>query len=88
MQGNRNWMRAREALLASDLLPGDLDAHLPDLHAGRVSDTASFDEALELLHLGGRPLPHAVLMMIPEAWENHESMDADQAGVLPVTTPR
>ena len=58
-----------------DLIPGDLDAALPDLHAGRLSDSASFDEVLELLHLGGRSLPHAVLMMIPEAWENHAEMD-------------
>ncbi len=55
-------------------IPGDLDAALPDLHPGG-SDSASFDEVLELLHLGGRSLPHAVLMMIPEAWENHQEMD-------------
>jgi glutamate synthase (NADPH/NADH) large chain len=74
VKGNRNWMRAREALLASDLLPGDLSRTYPivDIEA---SDTASFDECLELLHLGGRSLPHAVLMMIPEAWENHGEMD-------------
>ncbi|HUQ39394.1 MAG TPA: glutamate synthase large subunit [Acidimicrobiales bacterium] len=75
LQGNRNWMRAREALLTSDLLPGDLERIFPICTPG-ASDTASFDEVLELLHLGGRSLPHAVLMMIPEAWENHESMDA------------
>ncbi len=74
VQGNRNWMRAREALLASDLFPGDLERIFPICTPG-ASDSASFDEVLELLHLGGRPLPHAVLMMIPEAWENHESMD-------------
>ncbi|HUF84594.1 MAG TPA: glutamate synthase central domain-containing protein, partial [Acidimicrobiia bacterium] len=73
LQGNRNWMRAREALLASDLLPGDLSRAFPIVTPG-ASDSASFDEVLELLHLGGRSLPHAVLMMIPEAWENHESM--------------
>ena len=50
-------------------------AALPDLHARRRRDSASFDEVLELLHLGGRSLPHAVLMMIPEAWENHAEMD-------------
>jgi hypothetical protein len=60
------------ALLASDLIPGDLSGHLPDLHARSGSDSASFDEVLELLHLGRRRLPHAVLMMIPEAWENHD----------------
>ena len=74
LAGNRNWMRAREALLATDLIPGDLARIYPICTPG-ASDSASFDEVLELLHLGGRPLPHAVLMMIPEAWENHESMD-------------
>ncbi|HEX4081319.1 MAG TPA: glutamate synthase large subunit [Acidimicrobiales bacterium] len=74
LAGNRNWMRAREALLATDLIPGDLSRLYPICTPG-ASDSASFDEVLELLHLGGRPLAHAVLMMIPEAWENHESMD-------------
>ena len=76
VMGNRNWMRAREALLASRPDPRRPRAAVPDLHAGRVSDSASFDEVLELLHMGGRSLPHAVLMMIPEAWENHAEMDA------------
>ena len=70
--GNENWMRAREALLANPDMPG-LDRAFPICTPG-ASDTCRFDEALELLHLGGRSLPHAVLMMIPEAWENHESM--------------
>ncbi len=74
VQGNRNWMRAREALLETDLIPGDLDRLFPICHAG-ASDSASFDEVLELLHLGGRSLPHSVLMMIPEAWENNAEMD-------------
>ena len=74
VMGNRNWMRAREALLASDLIPGDLDRLFPICTPG-ASDSASFDEVLELLHMGGRTLPHAVLMMIPEAWENHQEMD-------------
>jgi glutamate synthase (NADPH/NADH) large chain len=77
VQGNRNWMRAREALLESDLLPGDLERIFPICTPGG-SDSASFDEVLELLHLGGRSLPHAVLMMIPEAWENHESMSPEK----------
>ncbi len=72
--GNRNWMRAREALLASDLFSGDLERLFPICTPG-ASDSASFDEVLELLYLGGRSLPHAVLMMIPEAWENHATMD-------------
>ncbi|MGA7690106.1 MAG: glutamate synthase large subunit [Jiangellales bacterium] len=75
VMGNRNWMRAREAQLASDLIPGDLSRVFPICTPG-ASDSATFDEVLELLHLGGRDLPHAVLMMIPEAWENHEQMDA------------
>ena len=74
VKGNRNWMRAREAQLASDLIPGDLSRLFPICTEGG-SDSASFDEALELLHLGGRSLPHAVLMMIPEAWQNHTEMD-------------
>ncbi len=73
VQGNRNWMRTREALLETDLLPGDLERIFPICTPG-ASDSASFDEVLELLHLGGYSLPHAVLMMIPEAWEHHESM--------------
>ena len=74
VRGNRNWMRGREALLRSDVLPGDLNRLFPITTPG-FSDSASFDEVLELLHLAGRSLPHAVLMMIPEAWENHKSMD-------------
>jgi glutamate synthase (NADPH) large chain len=79
IKGNRNWMRAREALLVSDLFTGpDGSAALSRLFpicTEGVSDSASFDEVLELLHLGGRSLPHAVLMMIPEAWENATEMD-------------
>jgi glutamate synthase (NADPH) large chain len=79
IRGNRNWMRAREALLASDLIEPDaegrgLERLLPVLDESS-SDSASFDACLELLHMGGRSLPHAVLMMIPEPWENHEQMD-------------
>ncbi|OZM70464.1 glutamate synthase large subunit [Amycolatopsis antarctica] len=74
IRGNRNRVRAREALLGSDLLPGDLTRLYP-ICSPEASDSASFDEMLELLHLGGRSLPHAVLMMIPEAWENHATMD-------------
>ncbi|MGQ0831172.1 MAG: glutamate synthase large subunit, partial [Microthrixaceae bacterium] len=72
VMGNENWMRAREALLESDLVDG-LERAFPICTPGS-SDTARFDEVLELLHLGGYSLPHAVLMMIPEAWEHHESM--------------
>ncbi len=73
VKGNRNWMAARESLLYSEAIPGDIRRIFPIITDGR-SDSASFDEVLELLHLGGRSLPHAVLMMIPEAWENHTEM--------------
>ncbi|WP_432246447.1 glutamate synthase large subunit [Mycolicibacterium sp. ELW1] len=74
--GNENWMRAREALINSDVFGStqDLDKIFPICTPG-ASDTARFDEVLELLHLGGRSIAHAMLMMIPEAWERHESMD-------------
>jgi len=74
LAGNRNWMRAREAFLASDRFEGDIGRIFPVVTPGG-SDSATFDEVLELLHLGGRSLPHAVLMMIPEAWQNHTEMD-------------
>ena len=73
VRGNRNWMAAREALLSSDLIPGEISRLFPIVDPSG-SDSASFDEVLELLYLGGRSLPHSILMMIPEAWENHESM--------------
>lgn len=73
VRGNRNWMAAREGMLASELL-GDLGPLLPVCTPGG-SDSGSFDEVLELLHLSGRSLPHAVMMMIPEPWENHAQMD-------------
>lgn len=73
VKGNRNWMRAREELLASDRIGGDLERLFP-ICTPDASDSGSFDEVLELLHLGGRSLPHAVLMMIPEAWENNDAM--------------
>ncbi len=76
VRGNRNWMRARESQLASALFgPADRLERIFPVCTPDASDSASFDEVLELLHLGGRPLPHAVLMMIPEAWENHDAMD-------------
>ena len=82
VQGNRNWMRTREAMLASDLLPG-LERAFP-ICTPDASDSATFDEVLELLHLGGRSMAHAMLMMIPEAWENHASMDPATKALLPV----
>ena len=75
LRGNINWMRAREALCASDLFGEDLQKLFPIVLEGN-SDSASFDQVLEFLHMAGRPLPLAVLMMIPEAWSGHEAMDA------------
>ncbi|MEW2548754.1 glutamate synthase large subunit [Streptomyces sp. NPDC047002] len=75
VQGNRNWMRARESQLASGLFgEGALERIFP-INTPGASDSATFDEVLELLHLGGRSLPHSVLMMVPEAWENNDAMD-------------
>ncbi|NND75233.1 MAG: glutamate synthase subunit alpha, partial [Ilumatobacter sp.] len=76
VQGNQNWMRAREAMLESEYLPG-IERAFPICTPG-ASDTARFDEVLELLHLGGYPIHHAVLMMIPEAWENDTTMSQQQ----------
>ena len=67
LRGNVNWMRARESQLASELFGDDLQKVLPVIRAGG-SDTATFDNVLELLVLAGRSLPHAVMMMIPEAY--------------------
>ena len=77
IRGNKNWMAAREALLASPALPGNIKRLFP-ICTPDASDSANFDEVLELLHLAGRSLPHAVLMMIPEAWENDPEMDPDR----------
>ncbi|MEM7323054.1 MAG: glutamate synthase large subunit [Actinomycetota bacterium] len=76
VMGNRNWMKAREAKLSADHW-ADPERLFPICTPG-ASDTASFDEALELLHLGGYPLHHAVLMMIPEAWEKNPDLPEDQ----------
>ena len=73
LRGNINWMKAREALLRSDVLGHDLSRILPIIREGG-SDTAIFDNVLELLVMAGRSLPHAVLMMIPEPWQNNEGM--------------
>ncbi|WP_308121074.1 glutamate synthase large subunit [Paractinoplanes bogorensis] len=74
IRGNKNWMAAREALLQSKVLPGSIKRLFP-INSPAASDSASFDEVLELLHLSGRSLPHAMLMMIPEAWENDPGME-------------
>jgi glutamate synthase domain-containing protein 2/glutamate synthase domain-containing protein 1/glutamate synthase domain-containing protein 3 len=79
MRGNANWMTARQALLGSGVLGPDLDKLLPIIREDG-SDSAMFDNCLEFLVLSGRSLPHAVMMMIPEPWENHQHMsDAKKA---------
>src|SRR5438309_1956800 len=77
LRGNINWMRAREALCRSDLLGDDLKKVLPVTREG-LSDSATFDNVLEFLVMNGRSLPHAILMMIPEPWQNHESMSPER----------
>ncbi|MBI5254944.1 MAG: glutamate synthase subunit alpha [Burkholderiales bacterium] len=75
VKGNFNWMRAREGVMKSPVLGDDLKKLYPISFEGQ-SDTATFDNALELLTMSGYPLAHAAMMMIPEAWEQHELMDA------------
>ncbi|MCM3501931.1 glutamate synthase large subunit [Microbacterium sp. P26] len=75
VKGNRNWMRARQSQLESELI-GDVRPLLPICTEG-ASDSASFDEVLELLTLTGRSLPHAVMMMVPEAYEKQATIDPD-----------
>ncbi|MDE1928009.1 MAG: glutamate synthase subunit alpha [Burkholderiales bacterium] len=74
VKGNFNWMRAREGVMKSPVLGDDLPKLYPISFEGQ-SDTATFDNALELLTMAGYPLAHAAMMMIPEAWEQHELMD-------------
>ncbi|MDG2332599.1 MAG: glutamate synthase large subunit [Myxococcota bacterium] len=77
LAGNANWMHAREGTLASDLMGEDLQKVFPVMTAG-ASDSAQFDNALEFLHMTGRDLCHAMMMMIPEAWENQDDMDPER----------
>jgi glutamate synthase (ferredoxin) len=76
LRGNINWMKARESLLASPLFD-DVKKILPIVNEAG-SDSAMFDNVLELLVLGGRSLPHAMMMMIPEPWAGHESMSEEK----------
>jgi glutamate synthase (ferredoxin) len=77
LRGNINWMRARESCMESDLFGDDLAKLFPVVNEDG-SDSAMFDNVLEFLVLAGRSLPHAVMMMIPEPWENHESMSDEK----------
>ncbi|MEE8466151.1 MAG: glutamate synthase large subunit, partial [Dehalococcoidia bacterium] len=77
LRGNLNWMHAREAQFQSPLFGDDMAKIAPVMNAGD-SDTASLDNALELLQMTGRDLDHAMLMLIPEAWEQHETMSQEK----------
>jgi glutamate synthase (ferredoxin) len=77
LRGNVNWMKAREALFESEVFGDDIKKILPIVNPNG-SDSAMFDNTLELLVLAGRPLAHAMMMMIPEPWSNHETMDPDR----------
>ena len=77
VKGNFNWMRAREGVMKSALLGDDLHKLFPLIYEGQ-SDTACFDNALELLVMAGYPIAQAMMMMIPEAWENHTLMDENR----------
>jgi glutamate synthase (NADPH/NADH) large chain len=77
VRGNFNWMAARQANMKSDVLGEDLSKLWPISYEGQ-SDTACFDNALELLHMGGYSLPHAMMMLIPEAWAGNPLMDEDR----------
>jgi glutamate synthase (NADPH) large chain len=79
LRGNINWMRARESQLASDLFGSDLEKVVPVVREGG-SDSAIFDNVLELLVLGGRPIHHAVMMMVPEAYRTRHGLDPDVKG--------
>ncbi len=77
LKGNRNWIAAREGLMRSEMFGDALDDLFPIVNPA-ASDSGSFDNVFEMLVMAGRSLPEAMMMMIPEAWENHESMDADR----------
>jgi len=77
LRGNENWMHARQSMLASELFGDDLPKLFPIIQEDG-SDSAKFDNCLEFLTLSGRSLPHAMMMMIPEPWENHESMSDEK----------
>ena len=77
LRGNVNWMHARQSMFNSELFGDDIKKLLPVIDANG-SDSAMFDNCLELLIQSGRTLPHAVMMMVPEPWENHESMNKEK----------
>ena len=84
LRGNINWMHAREALFASELFGEDIKKILPIINP-HGSDSAMFDNVLELLVLAGRSLPHAMMMMIPEPWSERRAAWTTTAGVLRIS---
>src|SRR5262249_47280900 len=77
VRGNSNWMFARQGMMKSELFGNDLKQLFPIIEP-HCSDSGNFDNALELLIMSGRSLPEAIMMMVPEAWQNHESMPDDK----------
>jgi glutamate synthase domain-containing protein 1 len=77
LRGNVNWLNARQALFRSDLFGANMAKLFPVATPG-ASDSAVFDNAVELLYHSGRSLPHAIMMMIPEAWQNHQTMSDEK----------
>ena len=86
LRGNVNWMAARESLFASPLWGDDIQKVFPIIDQSG-SDSAVFDNVLEFLSLSGRSLPHVVMMMIPEPWSLHDSMDPESAPSMNITRP-
>src|SRR5260370_16493428 len=86
LRGNVNWIRARQGAISSPVLGDDLEKIWPLIYPGQ-SDSASFDNALELLVMGGYSIAHAVMMMIPEAWETHTLMDPPPPPFYQYTPP-
>ncbi len=84
LRGNVNWMKARRVLFQFDFFGDDIKKFIPVINTDG-SDSAQFDNCVELLVMAGRELPHAMMMMIPEPWENHESMDAGAPRVLRIS---
>ena len=85
VRGNVNWMTARESTLKSDLFGDSFDKTLPVIRPGG-SDTASIDNAIEMLTLAGRELPHVMAMLIPEAWDSDTTMPDEKSGRFTNTT--
>ena len=77
LRGNRNWITARQGLMESEKIGDDLKYLMPVIEPN-CSDSGEFDNAMELLMMSGRPLPEVVMMMIPEAWQKHNAMDASK----------